>query len=59
MNIFIFFLLSNINSTMWEQILTVSENRDGDNYDYLGRNISAQYRREELGLWKTVTRKRR
>ena len=44
---------------MWEQILTVSENRDGDNYDYLGRNISAQYRREELGLWKTVTRKRR
>jgi len=44
---------------MWEQILTVSENRDEDNYDYLGRNISAQNRRQALERWKTVTRKGR
>jgi len=43
---------------MWQQILAVSENRDDDTYDYLGRNISAVNRRQLLERWHTVTRKK-
>lgn len=41
---------------MWSDILAVSDNRDGDEYDDLGRNRSAHLRRQALERWKTVTR---
>ena len=44
---------------MWFQILAVSENRDGDEYDNFGRNRSAHLRRQALERWKTVKRKER
>lgn len=44
---------------MWSLILAVSENRDGDEYDDLGRNHSAHLRRQALEQWKTVTPKKR
>ena len=43
---------------MWEQILAVSETRDDDTYDYLGRNISAVNRRQLLEPWKTIMHKK-
>tara|TARA_B100001769_G_scaffold185784_1_gene147200 strand:- start:360 stop:494 length:135 start_codon:yes stop_codon:yes gene_type:complete len=42
---------------MWSQIVTASMNRDGDEYDRLGRNLSAHLRRQELVPWKVVARK--
>lgn len=39
---------------MWCQILEASKNRDHDEYDDYGRNISAQKRRQALEQWKTV-----
>jgi hypothetical protein len=44
---------------MWSEILAASENRDGDEYDELGRNYSACLRRQALHRWKEVTRKER
>ena len=44
---------------MWSQILAASENRDDDEYDELGRNLSAHLRRQALERWKTVARKER
>ena len=42
---------------MWSEILAVSDNRDGDEYDEFGRNRSAHLRRQALERWKTVARK--
>ena len=39
---------------MWDLIIAASENQEGDAYDYLGRNISAQKRRQELEPWHIV-----
>lgn len=44
---------------MWSEILAVSDNRDGDEYDKLGRNYSAHLRRQALVRWKTVAHKER
>ena len=44
---------------MWSEILAVSDNRDGDDYDEFGRNCSARLRRQALEKWKTVARKQR
>lgn len=37
-----------------DEELNPSIHRDGDKYDYLGRNISAQARREKLAKWTRV-----
>lgn len=54
----LFFYFYIINTTMWSQILTASMNRDDDEYDRLGRNLSAHRRRQELVPWKVVARKK-
>ena len=62
MNIFILYITTNTNTTttaMWSEILAASENRDGDEYDELGRNYSARLRRQALQQWKEVSRKER
>ena len=40
----------------WAEILANSLDCDGDEYDRLGRNVSAQERRQELFPWFTVVR---
>ena len=40
----------------WSEILHVSRDQEGDEYDRLGRNISAQERRQELEPWVLVDR---
>jgi len=40
----------------WAEILANSLDCDGDEYDRLGRNVSAQQRRQELYPWFTVVR---
>ena len=40
----------------WSHILEVSEDQEGDEYDRLGRNISAQERRQDLEQWVLVDR---
>lgn len=44
---------------MWSEILAVSDNRDGDEYDELGRNRSAHLRRQALERWMIIARKER
>tara|TARA_X000000368_G_scaffold170073_3_gene134201 strand:+ start:405 stop:548 length:144 start_codon:yes stop_codon:yes gene_type:complete len=41
----------------WSLIIDASKNCDGDEYDELGRNISANKRRESLYPWNVVYRK--
>ena len=43
---------------LWSDILAVSMNCEDDEYDRLGRNVSAQQRRQELFPWFTVDRSR-
>ena len=40
----------------WVEILAVSLDCEDDEYDRLGRNVSAQERRQELFPWFTVVR---
>lgn len=40
----------------WSEILHVSRDQEGDEYDRHGRNISAQERRQELEPWVLVDR---
>ena len=40
----------------WGDILHVSRDQEGDEYDRLGRNVSAQERRQELEPWVLVDR---
>ena len=40
----------------WAEILAVSMDCEDDEYDRLGRNVSAQERRQELFPWFTVIR---
>ena len=42
----------------WAEILAVSMDCEDDEYDTLGRNVSAQERRQELFPWFTVVRSR-
>ena len=42
----------------WAEILAVSMDCEDDEYDHLGRNVSAQERRQELFPWFTVVRSR-
>lgn len=40
----------------WSEILHVSHDQEDDEYDRLGRNVSAQERRQELEPWVQVDR---
>ena len=40
----------------WSEILHVSHDQEDDEYDRLGRNVSAQERRQELEPWVLVDR---
>ena len=54
---YIIFYFYIINTTMWSQIVAASMNRDDDEYDRLGRNLSAHRRRQALVPWNVVARK--
>lgn len=48
--------IRNLWAAPWSEILHVSRDQEGDQYDHLGRNISAQERRQELEPWVLVDR---
>jgi len=50
--------LSKVWSPAWADVLANSVNSEGDEYDSLGRNITAQKRRQELYPWYTVDRQK-
>lgn len=48
--------IRNLWAPSWSEILHVSLDQEGDDYDRLGRNVSAQERRQELEPWVLVDR---
>ena len=48
--------IRNLWAAPWSEILHVSRDQEGDQYDHLGRNVSAQQRRQELEPWVLVDR---
>ena len=48
--------IRNLWAASWSEILHVSLHQEGDEYDRLGRNVSAQERRQELEPWVLVDR---